>query len=338
MAIFGSLFGSKSPESGQSTGLAQLPEVEAVLGRCIADFHDRTNLHYVLIYPIMHKMAVKLFVDDFGVQSALKHYEHLVASFTSDGTIRESQFKNFGWPDVSPQDVPHTKELDAQLWKLARDLIARGILKEAIATALVNIALRATSRGFNPLVSVGFLITTLKELRAGVHTPPPEVRPEVTEGTDEMTTVIFNRTRDLAYQFKEHTGLEWQHLLPGIQRLCVIYTIKFRGQDRALELFLDQVRQLQPLLDKCPKNPPQQRPITPLHITNMTKFNEVFLSLTDTVAKSAEVHPVLIAHALSMLVTKLAAAHYDLVFLSAILASSCTDIEQGKYDFVKKTH
>jgi hypothetical protein len=118
---------------------------------------------------------------------------------------------------------------------------------------------------------------------------------------------------------------------------AVEWAIKYRGQDRALDLFLDQVRQLQRLLDKCPKNPPQQLPLTPLHITNIAKFNEVFLSLTDTVAEGAEVHPVLIAHALSMLVTKLAAAHCDPIFLSAILASSCTDIEQGKYDFVKKT-
>jgi hypothetical protein len=337
MGIFGNPFGSKSPASGQSIVLAQLPEVEAVLGRCIVDFHDRTSLHYVLIFPIIHKMAVKLFVEDFGVQNALKHYEHLVASLTSDGTIRESQFTSFRWPVVSPKDVPRANELDAQLWKLARDLIARGILKETIASALVNTAVRA-GLGLDPLVSVGFLITTMKELRMGVHTPPPEVRPEVTEGTDEVTTEIFRHMRDAAYKFKEHSGLEWQHLFPGIQRVCVIYCIKYRGKDRALELFLDQVRQLQPLLDECPKNPPQQLPLTPLHITNMAKFNEMFLCLADTFIEIPEIHPVITAHALSMLVTKLASVHYDLIFLSAILASSCTDIEQGKYDFVKKTH
>jgi hypothetical protein len=338
MGIFGSLFGSKSPTPGQSTVQAQLPEVEAVLGRCIVDFHDRTNLHYMLIFPIMHKMAVKLFVEDFGIQTALKHYERLVAMLTSDGTIRESQFKSFGWPDVSSQDVPHTNELDAQLWKLARDLIARGILKETIASALVNIALRAASKGLDPLVSIGFLITTLKELRAGVYTPAPEVRPEVPQDTDAATTEIFNRSWDVARLFKEHSGLEWQHLLPGIQRVCVIYRIKYLGKDRALELFLDQGRLLQPFLDKCSKNPPRRLPLTPVHLTNMAKFNEVFLSLADKFMEVPELHPVSIAHAVSMLIVKLASAHYDLIFLSAILASSCTDIEQGKYDFVKKTH
>jgi hypothetical protein len=91
--------------------------------------------------------------------------------------------------------------------------------------------------------------------------------------------------RDLAFEFKERSGLEWQHLLPGMQRVCVIYTIKYRGRDRALELFRDQLRHVQPFLDKCPMNPPQHLPITPLHITNMAKFNEAFLNLADTVAE-----------------------------------------------------
>ena len=245
----------------------------------MVDFQDRTKLSYVLIFPVMHKVAVKLFVEDFGIAATLKHYESLVAAFTSEGTIRESQFKSFGWPDVPSQDVPRANEFDAQLWKRSRDLIARGILKETIASALVNTALRGAS-GLDPLLSVGFLIITLKDLRTGVYTPPPEVRPEVTEGTEEATTAIFKGMRDLAYEFKEHSGLEWQHLLPGIQRVCVIYCIKYRGRDRVLELFLDQVRLLQPLLDECPKNSPQQLQLTPQHITNMAEFDEVFLRLS----------------------------------------------------------
>jgi hypothetical protein len=183
-------------------------------------------------------------------------------------------------------------------------------------------------------MSVGFLITTLRELRAGVYTPPPEVRPEVDEGTDEVTTEIFKRMRDFAYQFKEHTGLEWQHLLPGILKVCVIYCIKYRGKEGALELFLDLARKLQPVLDKCRRNPPQQLPITPVHIANMAKFDELLLSL----AEIPNVYPGLIAIALNMLFAKLAWGHYDLIFLSEMYASSCADIERGKYDVVKKTH
>ncbi len=327
----------KLPASGKSTVLAQLPEVEAVLGRFIVDFHDRTRLHYVLIFPVVHKIAVKLFVEDFGVQSALKHYEQLVASLTSGGTIRESQFKSFGWPEAPPHEAPHTIDLDAQLWKLARDLIARGILKETIASALVNTALRG-ALGIDPaFLSVGYFITVLKELRAGVYTPAPEVRPEVAEGTDEATTQMFKSLRDLAYTFKEGSGLEWQHLLPAMQRVCVICTMKYRGQERTLELFRDQVKQLDPFLDQCQRNPPQAHSITPLHVHHMATFDEKYLEVADSFLKIPGVHPVMIAHALSMLVTKLASAHYDVVFLSAILASSCTDIEQGKYDFVRET-
>jgi hypothetical protein len=121
---------------------------------------------------------------------------------------------------VPPHEAPRAQEFDALLWKLARDLIGRGILKETIASALVNVASRAAST-MNPLVAAGFVITALKELRAGLHTPPPEVRPEATECTDEVTTIIFNQLRDLAYTSKDRLGLEWQHLLPGMQRVFV---------------------------------------------------------------------------------------------------------------------
>jgi hypothetical protein len=338
MAIFGNLIGGKtSAASNESTVLAQLPEAEAALERCVVDFQDRTKLHYILIFSIMHKLAVKLFVEDFGVENALKHYERLVTSLTSGGTIREGQFKSFGWPEVSPHEAPRVQELDALLWKLARDLIGRGILKETIATALVKVAMEGVAK-MDPFVSAGFLIIALKELRAGLHTPPPEVRPEAADGTDEPTTIIFNQLRDLAYTFKDHSGLEWQHLLPGMQRVCVIYCIKSQGRDGALALFREQVRRLEPVLDQCQKNPPQQLPVTPLHVKNMSIFNETFEKLADTYIEIPDVHPLLIAHALSMLVTKLASTHYDIIYLSGILSSSCMDIEQGKYDFVRKTH
>jgi hypothetical protein len=308
-----------------------------MLGRCVVDFQDRTNLPYVLIFPIMHKMAVKLFVEDFGVETALKHYERLVASLTSCGTIREDQFKSFRWAEVPPQEAPRVEEIDALLRKLARDLVGQGILKETIASALLNVALRAASK-MDPLVSAGFLITALKELRAGLHTPSPEVRPEAAEGTDELTTMIFNQLRDLAYTFKEHSGLEWQHLLPGMQRVCIIYCIKYQGRDGTLALFRQQVRRLAPVLDQCQENPPQQLPITPVQMKNTSIFNEAFQKLADAYTETPEIHPVLIAHALSMLITKLASTHYDMIYLSGILSSSCADIEQGKYDFVRKAH
>jgi hypothetical protein len=138
--------------------------------------------------------------------------------------------------------------------------------------------------------------------------------------------------------FKERSGLEWHHQLPCMQRVCVIYCIKYRGKDRALELFRDQVRKLDPLLEQCQKNPPQEHSLTPLHITHMANFKTMFLELTDSFSKVAEVHPVIIALAISTLITELATKHYDLVFLSAIVAAACTDIEEGRYNFVKKTH
>src|ERR1700756_4324094 len=99
MSFFGSLFGKKAAGSGQSTVKSQIPYVEEILKGRIVSFQDRTKLHYILIFPVMHKVAARLYVDDFGFDVALRTYQNLVSSLTSDGTIREDQFKSFGWPE-----------------------------------------------------------------------------------------------------------------------------------------------------------------------------------------------------------------------------------------------
>jgi hypothetical protein len=78
--------------------------------------------------------------------------------------------------------------------------------------------------------------------------------------------------------------------------------------------------------------------LTPLHITNMANFNEAFQKLAESVVESSGIHPVWVAEALSRLTIELASKYYDMIYLSSILSSCCTDIERGQYDFVRKTH
>lgn len=337
MSFFGSSFGNKVAGSGQTTVKSQVPQVEEILKARIVAFQDRTKLHYILIFPVMHKVAVKLYVDDFGFDVALRHYQGLVNSLTSDGTIREDQFKSFGWPEIPPHAAAHVQELDAQLRELTRELIGGGFLKESIANALANVALTSSAK-MDGLLSTGFLITILKELRAGVHTPAPDRRPEPPANDDEATKLLFVKMRDFAYLFKEHSGLEWQHLLPAMQKVCAMCCIRYRGRDRALALFRDQVQRLTPILAECPKNPPQDLPLAPLHITNMSKFEDALRQYADSMMDTADCHPVYLANALSRLTIELASKYYDMVFLSSILSSCCTDIERGKFNAVKKTH
>jgi len=337
MSFFGSLFGNKAAGSGQSTVKSQIPQVEEILKSRIVSFQDRTKLHYILIFPVMHKVAAKLYVDDFGPDVALRTYQSLVNSLTSDGTIREDQFKSFGWPEIPQHAAAHVHELDGSLRGLTRELIGQGFLKESIANALVNVALQSSAR-MDGLLSAGFLITILKELRAGAYTPAPEVRLEPPAGAHEAAKVLFIKMRDIAYMFQEHSGLEWQHLLPGMQKVCAVCCIRYRGRDGALALFRDQVQKLMPLLAQCPKNPPQDLPLTPLHLENMAKFEEALQQFADSMVGSADVHPVYVAEALSMLLIELATKYYDMVYLSNVLFACCTDIERGKFDTVKKTH
>src|ERR1700722_8110446 len=145
MSLFGSSFGDKATDSGSTVKL-QIPQVEEIIKGRIVGFQDRTKLHYILIFPVMHKAAVKLYVDDFGFDETLRLYQSLVNSLTSDGTIRESQFKSFGWPEIPPHAVAHVQEFDAYLWELKRDLIGQGFLKESIANTLVNVALAGSAK------------------------------------------------------------------------------------------------------------------------------------------------------------------------------------------------
>jgi hypothetical protein len=113
MSFFGSLFGNKAAGSGQSPVKSQIPHVEEIVRERIVAFHDRTKLHFILIFPVMHKVAVRLYIDDFGLDVALRTYENFVRSLTSDGSIREDMFKSFGWPEIPPHAAKHVQELNA---------------------------------------------------------------------------------------------------------------------------------------------------------------------------------------------------------------------------------
>jgi hypothetical protein len=337
MSFFGSLFGNKAAGAAQTIVKSQISQVEEILKGRIVAFQDRTKLHYILVFPVIHKVAVKLYVDDFGFDAALRLYEGLVSSLTSDGTVREDQFKSFGWPEIPPRAIAHVQELEAHLWEMTRELIERGFLKESIANALVNVALVSSAK-MDGLLSAGFVITILKELRAGDYILAPEQRPEPPENEDEATKLLFVKMRDLGYMFKEQSGLEWQHLLPSMQKVCAVCCIRYRGRDGALALFRDQIQRLTPMLAQCPRNPPQDLPLTPLHVTNMSKFEDALQQFVDSLVDSADVHPVYVATALSRLTIELATKHYDMVYLSGVLFSCCMDIERGKLDAVRKTH
>jgi hypothetical protein len=61
-----------------------------------------------------------------------------------------------------------------------------------------------------------------------------------------------------------------------------------------------------PLLAQCPKNPPQDLQLTPLHIENMSKFEGALQQFADSMVDSGDVHPVYVAEALARLQIELA--------------------------------
>lgn len=164
MGFFGKLFGG-----GQHALRSQLPEVEAAIAHCIADFKKRTGLSYAHIFPIMQSIGVRLYVKDFGPQATRDHFERFVKTLTEDGTrLREDQFKNFRTPEIQPDELPHTTELNAILWRLSNDLVARGCQMETVAHALINVSFISALKSNGREYGLGLLMVSLKELRAGV--------------------------------------------------------------------------------------------------------------------------------------------------------------------------
>jgi hypothetical protein len=80
MGIFGNLFGGE-----QRTVISQLSQVEAAVGNCVAAFKDRTKLSVVFIFPIMQALAVRLYVQEYGVVAARFPFERIVKALTDEG-------------------------------------------------------------------------------------------------------------------------------------------------------------------------------------------------------------------------------------------------------------
>jgi hypothetical protein len=71
---------------------------------------------------------------------------------TDDGIIREDQYTNFnqstnfGSPEIPPEFLPHTTELNAILWKLSNDLVARSYQIKTVACGLETLSFKVAVR------------------------------------------------------------------------------------------------------------------------------------------------------------------------------------------------
>ena len=77
--------------------------------------------------------------------------------------------------------------------------------------------------------------------------------------------------------------------------------------------------------------------ITPLHIVNMAKFDELILSMADDYVTKVGCHPRLTAHALSMLVIAITTTYFDLIRTMATFTASWEEIVEGKYNRYQQT-
>jgi hypothetical protein len=174
------------------------------------------------------------------------------------------------------------------------------------------------------------LVAEFRELEAGAYNSL-EVRVQAPEGTDVAVQALFNEFRDATYLFKEKVGMEWDHLLPGLQIAAVIHQIKDRGKADTIAALRMRIGRLE---SRIGDTRPQQFPepyMSPTVITNMAKYNDAILDMADTYVRDEICSPSLTANALTLLVLTLTLTHFDQIRLMGLLASSCNDIITGKY-------
>ena len=164
-----------------------------------------------------------------------------------------------------------------------------------------------------------------------------EERVQAPEDIDEAIRLLFNSFRDATYLFKDKSGLDWDHLLPGIQRAATIHFIKDRGKENTIKFLQVQINSIEPTLGRSMPRSFPKPPITPLHVINMAKFNDLILEMADDYMTNAECHPHLTAHALSMLVIAITTTYFDFIRTMATFAASCEEIAEGKYDRYQQT-
>jgi hypothetical protein len=113
---------------------------------------------------------VRLYVQELGISATSAYFENVLR--TLDGNIKQSQLDTFASPEIPPEFLPRTTELNALLWKLSNELAARGYDTTMVAGALVNISTEAAERSlgeFGSFYAAGLVLVSLKELRAGVY-------------------------------------------------------------------------------------------------------------------------------------------------------------------------
>jgi hypothetical protein len=167
MGFFVNLFGRNQRDIWSLIG-----EVETAVRNCVADFKDRTQLSNALIFPVMQALAVRLYVQELGISATSAYFENVLRTLMKDGNIKQSQIDTFASPEIPPEFLPRTTELNALLWKLSNELAARGYDTSIVAGALVNISTEAAERSlgeFGSFYAAGLVLVSLKELRAGVY-------------------------------------------------------------------------------------------------------------------------------------------------------------------------
>jgi hypothetical protein len=290
MALFSSLFGGGPRRRDvRETTNEELDAILVPVRDQVVEFKDRTQVSYTHILPAAHDIGVRLLVQARGLESVRRLYSAMLDDMDSRGAIPVRSHLDINKPPIAPE---HLAELNGMLWKVANQMIAKGHPVEHVAQAYTSFAMMVGGRiaSGDPWLVKYMMAQVFRDLSSDEYgqsdaRPSPDQAAKVDEplqppaDMDEPIKLLFCQFRDCTYLFKDKSGLDWEHLLPGIQRAAIIHFIKDRGRKLTIELLQKQIQTIdRSLQNAVPKSFPE-RPITPLHITNMAKFNELILEI-----------------------------------------------------------
>lgn len=137
----------------------------------VCDFKDATKMSWALILPAVQKLSIRLFIRARGRESTQRLLEFMIRKMEEERGIRSSVFENFGDPEVPPEDLPKLADLNALLWAVANDAIAKGRPVEHVAQAFSGfvglVGSRVMEGQFGEFYAAGLLHTSYKQFKAG---------------------------------------------------------------------------------------------------------------------------------------------------------------------------
>jgi hypothetical protein len=149
MGLFGGLFSAHAAPQRQPRRTTD-QEINAVLVPLrdrLCDFNDNTGMGWVLILPAVQRIAIRLFIQVRGREATQRLLESQILGMAEErGIGPQTACQNVLDPGGHPDQLAQLPNLEALLWRVATERIAKGSTVEHVAQAFSTFVLLVAAR------------------------------------------------------------------------------------------------------------------------------------------------------------------------------------------------